>query len=298
MTLRDAESSYVRSFRSGSWREDQWWGERDWVGFAVTQALDAMRTIRTATATSLSQKTAFKEDGSPVTAIECRIELAVRDALYAFAPEATLVGEESGGSLPATGDAVALDPVDGTWAFVTGSGTYATTVAVFHDGAPYVGVIASPTTGEVVYASRGAGTRLLTLPLFDEGDSATDLPVYAESNILVSLHPSRRAGQAVGRLYEAWSEGTIRMVRSPGGSPALALAEAAKGRYIYVNMWSKKVAAPYDLAAGVLVVREAGGEVTELDGTPVDVLKHSGPFISGIDRDAMAQVAQFVAAGA
>jgi len=138
----------------------------------------------------------------------------------------------------------------------------------------------------------------LTLPLFDEGDSATDLPVYAESSILVSLHPSRRAGQAVARLYEAWSEGTIRMVRSQGGSPALALAEAAKGRYIYVNMWSKKVAAPYDLAAGVLVVREAGGEVTELDGTPVDVLKHSGPFISGIDRDAMAQVAQFVAAGA
>ncbi len=54
MTLRDAESSYVHAFRSRSWREAPWWGERDWVGFAVTQALDAMRTIRTATATSLT----------------------------------------------------------------------------------------------------------------------------------------------------------------------------------------------------------------------------------------------------
>ncbi len=298
MTLHDAESSYVQSFLSGSWRKDQWWGERDWVGFAVTQALDAMRTIRTATATSLAQETELKEDGSPVTAIEGQIERAILDALQAFAPDATLVGEESGGSLPATGDAVALDPLDGTWAFVTGSGAYATSLAVFHDGVPHVGVIGSPTTGEVVYASRGAGTRLLTLPLFEEGHSATDLPVYAESNILVSLHPSRSAGQTVRQLYEAWSEGNIRMVRSQGGSPALALAEAAKGRYVYVNMWSREAAAPYDLAGGVLVVREAGGEVTRLDGTPVDVLNHRGPVFAGVNHDALAHVAQLVAAGA
>ena len=297
MTLRDAESSYVHAFRSRSWREAPWWGERDWVGFAITMALEAMRTLRTATASSLSQEAKIKNDGSPVTAIEGEIELAIGDALQTFAPDATLVGEESGGSLPTTGDAVAVDPVDGTWGFVTGSGAYSTTLAVFRDGAPHAGVIASPTTGEVVYASRSAGTRLLTLPLFEEGYSATDLPVYAETNILVSLHPSRSAAQAVGRLYEAWSEGTIRMVRSQGGSPALALAEAAKGRYIYVNMWSRDTAAPYDLAAGVLVVREAGGEVTRLDGTPVDVLNHRGPFISGIDRDAMAHVAELVAAG-
>jgi fructose-1,6-bisphosphatase/inositol monophosphatase family enzyme len=298
MTLRDAESSYVQAFRSRSWTETPWWAERDWVGFSIVQALEAMRTIRTATASSLSQRAEFKEDGSPVTAIDRQIELAFRDTLRAFAPDATLVGEEFGGSLPTTGDAVALDPVDGTWAFVTGSGNYATTLAVFRDGQLHTGVIASPTTGEVVYASSGAGTRLLTMPLFDEGESATDLPVYDESQILVVVHPSRSAGQAVHQLYDAWSEGNIRMVRSPGGSPALALAEAAKGRYIYVNLWSKKAAAPYDLAAGVLVVHEAGGAVTGLDGTPVNVLNHSGPFIAGIDRDAMVHVSQLLAAGA
>ena len=297
MKLRDAESSYVHAFRSRSWREAPWWGERDWVGFAITMALEAMRTLRTATASSLSQEAKIKNDGSPVTAIEGEIELAIGDALQTFAPDATLVGEESGGSLPTSGDAVAVDPVDGTWGFVTGSGAYATTLAVFRDGAPHAGVIASPTTGEVVYASSGAGTRLLTLPLFAEGDSATDLPVYHESQILVAVHPSRSAGQAIGRLYEAWSEGTIRMVRSQGGSPALALAEAAKGRYTYFNMWSRQPAAPYDLAAGILVVREAGGEVMRLDGTPLNERDHSGPFVAGIDRDAMARVAQQVSAG-
>ena len=71
----------------------------------------------------------------------------------------------------------------------------------------------------------------------------------------------------------------------------MALLEAAKGSFVYVNLWSKRPAEVYDLAAGTLLVRQAGGEVTDLEGRPIDSLHHQGPFVAGIDGQARAKVA-------
>ncbi len=96
-------------------------------------------------------------------------------------------------------------------------------------------------------------------------------------------HPNRSATPLVGALYDAWRAGEIRMVRSPGGSPSWALLEAATGRFVYTNLWSKSRAEPYDLAAGVLLVRKAGGEVVNLEGEPIDAVGHQGPFVAAVD---------------
>ncbi len=77
--------------------------------------------------------------------------------------------------------------------------------------------------------------------------------------------------------------GTIKMVRSPGGSPAWALVESARGHFAYINLWSKRAAKAYDLAAAVLILRRAGGDVVAKDGTPVNALNHGGPFIAALD---------------
>jgi myo-inositol-1(or 4)-monophosphatase len=199
------------------------------------------------------------------------------------------VGEESGGTIPETGLAMVVDPIDGTWGFVTGTESIATSIALFHDGRPILGVVANASTGEVGYAGDRVSGRLLQMGLFGVDDSAVDLPLHDDESdsILVNLHPSRQARALVDALYEEWSAHRIRMVRSPGGSPAWALLEAARGRYSYVNLWSKRPAEEFDLVAGVTIVRAAGGRVAGLDGELLDGLEHSGPFVASRDSSAV-----------
>ena len=80
--------------------------------------------------------------------------------------------------------------------------------------------------------------------LFGEPDEAYALrvPVSQDSPILVNVHPNRNAHSVVDTLYRAWERGDIAMVRSPGGSPAWALVEAARGHFVYANLWSKRAA--------------------------------------------------------
>ena len=84
------------------------------------------------------------------------------------------------------------------------------------------------------------------------------------------------------------------MVKLPGGSPLWSMVEAAKGSFVYVNLWSRRAAQAYDLAAGIMLVRGAGGDVTDLAGTPIQTTDHRGPFVAGIDREARRKVAAIV----
>ncbi|MHC4452967.1 MAG: inositol monophosphatase family protein, partial [Planctomycetota bacterium] len=114
------------------------------------------------------------------------------------------------------------------------------------------------------------------------------------AKVLVNIQPSLKAQPTISALYNAWRQRRIRNVRSPGGSPAWALLEAAKGRFCYVNLWSDRPAAPFDLAAGVLLVRAAGGDVVGLDGDPIDLVRHAGPFVAGIQPAARSTVLEIV----
>ncbi len=240
----------------------------------------------------------IKEDGSPTTDLEGQIESRLRASLSAFGSDAVVVGEETGGTLPSKGTAVAIDPIDGTRAFLAETETYSTTLALVRDNETRLGLVLNPTTGELAYATAGGESRLIRLSLFGEPDEAATLTARTEQGpVLVNVHPSRTGGPVVARLYEAWERRDIALVRSPGGSPAWALVEAARGHFVYVNLWSKRPAEVFDLAAGVLIVRRAGGSVTDLTGRPVDALRHSGPFVAGADARALTRVRDLIRHG-
>ena len=265
-----------------------------WVGFGLYMLLDAGRLVREKRMVAGREDVLYKDDGSPATRLEADIESLLRNRLAKFEPDAVVVGEETGGALSSSGVEVAVDPVDGTWAFLSGTETYTTTLGVFLDGEPVLGMISNPTTGEIGYAVRGGQARLLQLSVFGEPDRASSLPEYdpTPENVLVNIHPNRTGGSVVSALYDAWREHGVRMVRSPGGSPSWALVEAARGAYVYLNLWSKQAAEPFDLAPGVMLVRAAGGEVTDVEGKPIDALCHVGPFVAGINDEARQQVAE------
>jgi myo-inositol-1(or 4)-monophosphatase len=298
--LNTVESRCLADFRSGA--EPKWSQCTDdnraeeWVRFGLHLLLEAGRRIRTAQTDLNRVKVILKEDGSPSTLIEKEIEALLGTRLASFAPLATVVGEESGGGLISSGTTVAIDPIDGTWAFLSGTQTYATTLTVFEDGVPILGMIGNSATGEIGYASSTGGSRLLQSSVFGEPETACPIPEESssEASVLVNIHPSRKAGSVMEALYESWQQSEIGMVRSPGGSPSYALLEAAKGHFTYVNLWSESPSQPYDLAAGVLVVRGAGGEVTNLEGLPINALDHRGPFVAGVDGSARKKTAAIV----
>jgi fructose-1,6-bisphosphatase/inositol monophosphatase family enzyme len=268
-----------------------------WTMFGIGVALEAGKLVRSIRSKPLVEEVEFKDDGSPVSKIEPEIEAMCRQRLNSYCSEATMVGEETGGTLPAKGLAVAIDPIDGTWALLNRSSTCAVSVAVFRDAEPSCGIVLNPATGELAYACAGQRTRLVQVSALGEADTACDLPLDGgeEGTVLVNLHPSKNAADAAHRLFQAWNSGDVSMLRMAGGSPAWALLEAAKGSSIYVNLWSRKPADAFDLAAGILIVQGAGGQVTDLSAQPIRPVGHAGPFIAAIDPKARSAIAALVA---
>ncbi len=303
MTLTKLERACIDAHRKGN-RTDAAIGTpvdtTAWLRFGLSVLLETGRMVRGMRLLPMDAAVQFKSDGSPVTALEHRIETFVRERLTEICPEAGFVGEESGGALPPRGYAVAIDPVDGTWSLVNRTESCTTGLAFFHDGEAFLGMVLNPATGELGYAASDTGTRLLQVSLFGEDDAAVTLPGerLRPQTLLVNLQPSRDAQDMIGGFFEAWRDGGVNMVKLPGGSPLWAMLEAAKGSFVYVNLWSRRAAQAYDLAAGIMLVRGAGGDVTDLAGKPIKTTDHRGTFVAGIDREARRKVAAIVRSSA
>jgi fructose-1,6-bisphosphatase/inositol monophosphatase family enzyme len=264
-----------------------------WLEFCIDRALEAGRRIRHARQSDLRAMVERKADGSPMTRLELVVEEGIVAHLKAFAPEASLVAEELGGILPEQGSALAVDPIDGTWAYLGRTEMAATSIAAFDDRVPVAAVLMNPATGELLYTARGTGTRLLQLSTFGEPHQGWDLPLPGEGpgRPIVNARLSSAKDSGAIALIEAWSDGRIGALRSARGSPAWGLASAAKGSSTYADSWIGSAAAAYDLAAAILLVRNAGGEVMDLSGRPVPAVGHTGTLVAGLDSEHLEVVA-------
>jgi fructose-1,6-bisphosphatase/inositol monophosphatase family enzyme len=267
-----------------------------WNHLALHFALVASRIIRTARLGDLDGAAVRKGDGSPVTAIERLIEEQIESELGHYGIPIALIGEETAPDLPGSGMALAIDPVDGTWSLLNRTENLATSLAIFRDGEPISGAVANPATAEIAYTAAGHTPRLLQLGAFGEGDRGVTLPIppAGPEGLLVSLHPQRVATPIAGELARAWEAGELDMVRTTGGAPSLGLLEAAKGSFAYVNVWGRRETAAWDLAAGMLLVRAAGGDVVDLEYRPVQALGHRGPFVAALRAQDRERVIELV----
>jgi fructose-1,6-bisphosphatase/inositol monophosphatase family enzyme len=243
----------------------------DWLRFGLNAALRAAVAVRAARQAPIVESVQYKPDGTPFTRFEEEIEDEFRRSLEELAPDVSFIGEESGGQWRCSGIAVALDPI-------------------------VLGIVVNPSTGELAYSLAGQGARLVQLTMFGEGDAGVDLPLErSTSETLVNVHPGRAAGPLLDCLYEAWRNSEVRMVKAVGGSPSWSLVEAAKGRFVYVNLWTGRAADPFDLAPGVALVRAAGGDVVDAANIPIEPVGHKGAFIAAVDTGIRKQVVNLVA---
>ncbi len=196
-----------------------------------------------------------------VTEYDRASESLIRARVARELPDIDLVAEEGGGSI--TGDRFVLwaDPLDGTTTFAHGHPFFAVSLGVMDGSVPLAGVVSAPALGVTWVAWRGGGAwrngvRCTVSATATLGDSllATGFPYDNPTN------PEANFREFAGLTRR--SRGVRRC-----GSAALDLCYVADGTY---DGYWERFLKPWDLAAGSIVVTEAGGTVTALDGTPSD----------------------------
>jgi myo-inositol-1(or 4)-monophosphatase len=173
-------------------------------------------------------------------------------------PDHAVLSEEAGGDFIGNGYTWVVDPLDGTTNYAHRHPVFAVSIGVLKGGSPIIGVIHDPLRDQTFVARRGGGASLNNVPVHvsGTGDFGT---------ALIGLdwgHDNVARGQVVGYLSRILPDcGTVRVL----GSAALALAYVAAGRpEAYFHMGLK----PWDVAAGMLLVEEAGGLCTTIQGDP------------------------------
>ncbi len=158
-----------------------------------------------------------------------------------------------------------IDPLDGTSNYVHGFPYYAVSIAVQKAEELIAGVIYDPTRDETFAAIRGEGATLNGEGIQTSGENDLNMAM-AMASLPVGAD---RTDPAVDRFLAAMSH--LQTVQR-SGSAALNLASVASGRID--AFWSTSLK-PWDVAAGVLIVEEAGGVVTDIQGGKIDIMESS-----------------------
>ena len=235
------------------------------VASVAADAAAAIIRERAADARSIAWR--LKSHSDFVTEVDMAAERAIREVIHARLPDAGVLGEELSPAEVPSGVTFVVDPLDGTTNFLHGFPAYAVSIAVAVDGVVEAGVILDVPRGDRYTALRGEGAwrnaEPITVSAIDDPSKAligTGFPFKH----LVNLEMYQRQFAVI--------VATTSGVRRPGAA-ALDLASVASGSFD--GFWELTLA-PWDVAAGVLLVREAGGIVTNLDGTHVTGLDHGG----------------------
>jgi myo-inositol-1(or 4)-monophosphatase len=224
---------------------------------------------------------AYKGDINLVTEMDTRSERAVVETLRASFPDHGIIAEEETTIRNGSGYTWIIDPLDGTTNYAHGYPCFSVSIALEHEGDVIAGVVYDPMREELFSARKGEGAALNGKAIrVSDTDTliksllATGFPYdrkTSEKNNLDYFHDLLMASQEVRR----------------DGSAALDLCSVATGRFD--GFWELKLK-PWDVAAGSLIVREAGGMVTDLSAGPFDMHAEEILASNGRIHEQMAEV--------
>jgi myo-inositol-1(or 4)-monophosphatase len=226
-------------------------------GAIVSERFGASRDVR------------VKAPGDYVSDVDTSSELAIRDVLEHHAPGLPFFGEEGGGVRGDVGWFV--DPLDGTANFLHGFPAVGVSVALVETDSPVVGVVHAPLLGDTYTACRGEGA-------FRNGKPISVSTSDTARAICATGFPFRAKAERLDEYLPVF-EGALRRFEDlrRAGSASLDLAWTAAGVF---DGYFEQALGPWDVAAGALLVREAGGIVTDWSGDEHAWL-HSGDIVAG-----------------
>jgi histidinol-phosphatase len=223
--------------------------EADLVSFDRYSALDLVVTT--------------KPDRTPVTDADQAVERLIRERIGAARPDDTILGEEYGGGRE-EGRQWIIDPIDGTANFMRHVPIWGTLIALAIDGVPVVGVVSSPALGKRWWAAKGHGAWSETIEREATKRDPQPLRVsrITDFDDAFLSYNSLKGWDGEGRLADV-----IELTRAIGRSRAIgdmwSYMLLAEGAIDIVTEYDVK---PYDLAALIPIVEEAGGRFTSVDG--------------------------------
>lgn len=216
-----------------------------------------------------------------VTEVDRATEAEIVRELKRAYPDHAILGEESGVSGKPSRYQWVIDPIDGTSNFLRGLPHFAISIALLEDGVAQHGLVYDPVRDEMFIASRGRGATLNDRKI--RCSQRNGLP----GALLCTGFPFRQRARLAGqlRMTKSLLEEAEDIRRT--GSAALDLAYVAAGR---LDGYFEYALKPWDMAAGALLVREAGGVMLDFDGS--ENWYESGNVIAGNLKVAAAMLAR------
>jgi myo-inositol-1(or 4)-monophosphatase len=244
--------------------------DRALLATCVAAAIKAAEVIRAAAARLPEIEWEVKGPADYVSDVDRAAEAALGAVIGERHPEAVLIAEEGSPGADHAALTFVADPLDGTTNFLHGFPWYAVSIAALVRGELAASAIMNVANGELFTAVRGGGARR-------NGQPITVSKIQDPSRALLGTgfpFKHREGFAPFLAVLPGIMEATAG-IRRPG-SAALDLCDVACGRF--EAFWEFRLA-PWDVAAGILLVREAGGIVTDLDGKPSPVAH--GPIVAG-----------------
>lgn len=226
----------------------------------ISAALAGGRLIREHFQTEGVEVSAKSSPGDLVTNIDLLAQESIITLLQRTLPGIPIVSEEKENANPPE-EAIYVDPIDGTLNYVHGLGIFSVSIGYWRRGVPVAGVVYNPIEDGLYHAVKGEGAFRNNRPLrvsgvnrLDRSLLATGWP-YTKSEI-------PRAIEMVSDVLPLVQE--IRCL----GSASMALCNVAAGNLDAYWEWGLE---PWDISGGIAIVKEGGGEVTDLSGGELDI---------------------------
>ncbi|MEW6076783.1 MAG: inositol monophosphatase family protein [Thermodesulfobacteriota bacterium] len=213
-----------------------------------------------------------------VTTADTTSEKAIIQAIRYRFPDHAIMAEESGRTDGSAAMQWIIDPLDGTTNFAHGLGVYAVSIAFACDNEVAVGVVLNPETGELFTAVRGK-----TAELNGQVIHVSETAAISDALLVTGFPYGCRQSlpslmNRFGKCVEA-AQGIRRL-----GSAALDLCYVACGRFD--GFWEEQLK-PWDTAAGMLIARQAGAEITDFSGLPYSIDKKEILATNGAIHESM-----------
>ncbi|WP_078308776.1 MULTISPECIES: histidinol-phosphatase [unclassified Mycobacterium] len=220
---------------------------------------DAADEITTSRFGALDLRVDTKPDLTPVTDADTSVESVLRSLLHRSRPADSVFGEEYGGEAAFTGRQWVVDPIDGTKNFARGVPIWATLIALLEDGVPVVGVISAPALSRRWWAAAGLGAHTRVGAGEDRLIHVSGVDHLASA----SLSFSSLSGWADRGKRDRFIDLTDEVWRIRGYGDFFSYCLVAEGA---VDIAAEPEVSLWDLAPLDILVREAGGQFTNLAG--------------------------------
>lgn len=213
-----------------------------------------------------------------VTEVDMQVEATVIEIIKAEFPEHGIISEEIGALEKDSPYQWIIDPIDGTVNFAHGIPICCVSIALCFEGEIILGAVNNPLMNELFVAEKGKGATLNTQPIHVSRKSD-----FAKACLVTGFPykwPERKEHPI--KVFERLVLQGLPVRRL--GSAALDLCWVACGRFD--GFWEYNLS-PWDIAAGYLIVEEAGGKITNFDGAPYDVYDKETLATNGLIHEAM-----------